>query len=97
MTEEEVMELTVRVDVDAVRAYRDAVGRKTRDVVAALGSAGLADLVSRGDAARAPRGFGALEGQPRAVELGTSAITHNAVHLGEAATIRSLAGFNIGI
>jgi hypothetical protein len=53
MAEEEVMELTVRVDVDAVRAYRDAVGRK--------------------------------------------AITHNAVHLGEAATIRSLAGFNIGI
>jgi len=97
MTEEEVMELTLRVDVDAVRAYRDAVGRKTRDVVAALGSAGLADLVSRADAARVPRGFGALEGQPRAVELGTSAITHNAVHLGEAATIRSLAGFNIGI
>ena len=97
MTEEEVTELTVRADVDAVRAYRDAVGRKTRDVVAALGSAGLDELVSRADAARVPRGFGVLEGQPRAVELGTSAITHNAVHFGEATTIRSLAGFNIGI
>ena len=31
------------------------------------------------------------------IELGTSAITHNAVHLGEAATIRSLAGISLGI
>ena len=62
-----------------------------------VGSTGLAELVSRADAARVPRGFGALEDQPRAVELGTSAITHNAVHLGEAATIRRLARFSIGI
>jgi len=31
------------------------------------------------------------------IELGPSAITHNAVHLGEAATIRSLAGISLGI
>jgi len=97
MTEDEMVDLTTRADVGAVRAYRDAVGRQTRDVVAALGSAGLAELLNPADAARASRGFTPLEGQPRAVELGTSAITHNAVHLGEAATIRSLAGFAIGI
>ncbi len=97
MTEDEVIDLTARADVGAVRAYRDAVGRKTRDVVAALGSAGLAELVDPADSARVPLGFRALEGQPRAVELGTSAISHNAVHLGEAATIRSLARLTLGI
>jgi len=97
MTEDEVVDLTERADVGAVRAYRDAVGLKTRQVVASLGSDGLEQIVSQSDAARGPRGFRAFEGQPRAVELGTSAVTHNAIHLGEAATIRGLAGFPLGI
>lgn len=97
MTEDEVAEFTVRADVAAVRAYRDAVGLRTRDVAAALGPAGYAEIVSAADDARAPGDFRALAGQPRALELGTSAITHNAMHLGEAVTIRSLAGFALGI
>jgi len=44
MTEDEVVEFTVRADVDAVRAYPGAVALQTREVVASLGSAGLAEV-----------------------------------------------------
>ena len=97
MTEDEVAEFTARADVTAVRAYRDAVGLKTRDVAATLGPAAYTEIVGAADAARVPGGFRALVGQPRGLELGTSAITHNAMHLGEAVTIRSLAGFGLGV
>ena len=92
MTEDELTEFSTRADIAAIRAYRDAVGRRTREVVEALGPASWADLVSPADAARVPDWFTVFVGQPRAFELGTSAITHNAIHLGEAATIRSLVG-----
>lgn len=95
MTDDEVAELTARADVAAVRAYRDAVGRRTRDVVATLGPAAGAEIVGEVDAARAPAGFQAFVGQSRAFELGHSAVTHNAMHLGEAVTIRGLAGFPV--
>ena len=91
-TEDEVSELSAQADVAAVRAYRDAVGLKTRDVAAALGPADWAEILTAADAARVPGGFQAFLGQPRALELGTSAILHNALHLGEAVTIRGLAG-----
>jgi hypothetical protein len=96
MTEDEVAEFTARADIDAVRAYRDAVGLKTRDVAAALAPGSWAETLSTADAARVPAGFQAFVGQPRALELGTSAILHNAMHLGEAVTIRGLAGFALG-
>ena len=96
MTEDELTEFAARIDIGAVRAYRDAVGLKTRDVVTTLAPAGWADIVSTADAARVPDWFKVFVGQPRALELGTSAITHNAIHLGEAVTIRSLAGFAVG-
>jgi DinB superfamily len=90
MTEDELTEFAARVDIAAVRAYRDAVGLRTRDVVATLEPANWVEPVSTVDAARLPDWFKAFVGQPRALELGTSAITHNAIHLGEAVTIRSL-------
>ncbi|MBI1847711.1 MAG: DinB family protein [Candidatus Rokubacteria bacterium] len=93
MTEDEVADFTARADIAAVRAYRDAVGLRTRDVAAALGPGAWAEILSTADAVRVPAGFRAFVGQPRAFELGTSAITHNAMHLGEAVTIRGLAGF----
>ena len=92
MTEDEVAEFTVRADIAAIRAYRDAVGLKTRDVAAALEPAGWAEILGTADAARVPGGFQVFVGQSRALELGTSAILHNAMHLGEAVTIRGLAG-----
>jgi hypothetical protein len=92
MTEDELTEFVASADIAAIRAYRDAVGRRTRDVVETLGPASWAELVSPADAARVPDWFKVFVGQPRAIELGTSAITHNAIHLGEAVTIRSLVG-----
>jgi len=90
MTEEELTAFSARVDIATVRAYRDAVGLRTRDVVATLGPANWEQPFSATDASRAPEWFRVFVGQPRAIELGTSAITHNAIHLGEAVTIRSL-------
>ena len=40
---------------------------------------------------------GAWQGQSRAVRLGATAITHNAMHLGEAITIRGQAGLALGL
>jgi hypothetical protein len=96
MTEDELNEFARHVDVAAVHAYRDAVGLRTRDVVATLGSASWGEPVSPADAARVPDWFKVFVGQSRALELGTSAITHNAIHLGEAVTIRSLTGPAVG-
>ena len=91
MTEGELTEFAARADIGAVRAYRDAVGLRTRDVVAAVEPASWLEVESTVDTARLPDWFKPFIGQPRALELGTSAITHNAIHLGEAVTIRSLA------
>ena len=90
MTEEELTAFAASADIGAIRAYRDAVARRTRDVVTALEPARWAELVSPADAARVPDWFKVFVGQPRAFELGTAAISHNALHIGEAATIRSL-------
>lgn len=92
MTENQLTEVSASVDIGAGRAYRDAVGLRTREIVATLEPARWDKPVSTVDAARVPDWFKAFVGQPRALELGTSAITHNAIHLGEAVTIRSLAG-----
>jgi hypothetical protein len=53
MTDDEVSELTRQVDVAAVRAYRDAVGRRTREVVRALAPAAWNEPVTAADTARA--------------------------------------------
>src|SRR5262249_31810420 len=91
MSEQELAEFATRVDVAAGRAYCGAVGLRTRDVIASLAPERWAEPLTAVDAARVPEWFRPFEGQPRALELGTSAITHNAMHLGEAVTLRSLA------
>ena len=92
MTEDELTEFAASADITAICAYRDAVGLRTRDVVATLGPTYWTELIGPVDAARVPDWFQVFVGQPRALELGTSAVTHNAIHLGEAVTIRSLIG-----
>jgi hypothetical protein len=110
MTGDEVAELTGRADVAAVRAYRDAVGRRTREVVRALAPAAWEEPVGPADTARAaaagafgPRagwvdgvGFRAWQDQSRAARLAGAALRHNALHLGEAVTLRGLAGRGLG-
>ena len=100
MTDDEVGEMTARADIAAVRAYRSAVGLRTREVVSALAAdewdriVGAEDI-ERGAAAGAFRDW--VEGQTypwqgwsRADQLASSAIRHNAAHIGEAVTVRSL-------
>jgi len=105
MTDDEVSDLTRRADVAAVRAYRDAVGRCTREVVRALAPGVWEEPVTVADTTRAhavgafgPRagwvdgeGFPPWQGQSRAARLSGAALRHNAMHMGEAVTVRGLA------
>jgi hypothetical protein len=106
MSAEEVDELTKRIDVAAARAYRSAVGRQTREVVQAVAPAAWAETVGAEDVARALRD-GAIgpqagwlvdfwQNHSRAARLGTVGIMHNALHLGEAQTLRSVLGLGGG-
>ena len=82
-----------------------AVGHRTRQVVQALRADAWDAVVGQADVKRAAAA-GALrdwvEGQPypwvgwsRADQLASSALRHNAAHIGEAVTIASLAGMNL--
>lgn len=111
MTDGEVSELTRRADVAAVRAYRDAVGRRTREVARALPPEAWDEPVTRADTTRAAAagalgpnapwvdgvGFKPWQDQSRAARLSGAALRHNAVHIGEAVTVRGLAGRRVGI
>jgi hypothetical protein len=107
----DVGDLTQRAEVQAVRAYRTAVGRRTRDVVRDLRPGAWDEVIGFTDTTRAAAagafapntpwvdemGYKPWQGHSRAAQLASSAIAHNAMHLGEAVTIRSLAGFALGI
>ena len=104
MTGDEVAEMSARADVAAVRAYRTAVGLRTREVVQSLPAPTWDEVIGDADLARA----GAttfrdwMPGQPypwrgwtRAEQLASSALRHNSAHIGEAVTIRGIAGFGL--
>lgn len=107
MTDTEVGELGARLDVAAARAYRDAVGRRTQEVVKALAPARWSEILSAVDTDRAVAGgaFGPgaewvpkmYQGRTRGGMLGANAIAHNAMHLGEAISVRGLAGLGLGL
>ena len=107
MTADEVAELSERADVAAVRAYRAAVGLRTREVVQALAAAAWEEVVDEADIRRAAA-TGAFrdwvdgerypwQGWTRAAQLASSAVRHNAAHIGEAVTLRGLAGFGVAL
>jgi hypothetical protein len=107
MTDAEVTDLGNRLDLAAARAYRSAVGRRTREVVPALPAAAWTETVSAADVGRAVAAgaFGPnaawveklWQGVSRANRLGATAITHNAMHLGEAIAIRGQLGLPLGM
>jgi DinB superfamily len=106
MTETDMSELTARADVPSVRTYRAAVGIRTRQVVQALRAGAwdepvTEDDINRAAAAGAFRDWDAGQPHPwlgwsRADQIASSALRHNAAHIGEAVTIRSLAGLGLG-
>jgi hypothetical protein len=101
MTPSEVRQLSQAIDVDALLAYRDAVGRRTRQVIERLDDAVLEGPMSddEADALAAARTFGEHAGwvdrgwrtRNRAWFLWL-ATGHCYQHLGEAATVRALVG-----
>jgi hypothetical protein len=104
MSDDEVAELTRLADIAAVRAYRAAVGRRTRQVVQALAPEAWDEPVGLSDTTRAARagafgpnagwvegvGLGAWQDQSRGARLAGAALRHNAMHMGEAVTVRGL-------
>jgi DinB superfamily len=107
MTSPEVTQLTGRIDLGALRAYRDAVGLRTRELVGAFkpqdwAGAVAADAVERAAASgcfgvRTEQFGKMLPGRPRAAMLSGIALIHPAGHMGEAATIRTAGGFGTGV
>lgn len=107
MTDQEVADLTAHADIAAVRAYRSAVGRRTQEVVRAMRPDAWDEIVAAPDIRRAAA-VGALRdwvegakypwlGWTRAEQLASSALRHNAAHIGEAVTIRGIAGVGLDI
>ena len=107
MSMAEVAALSAAIDIAALRDYRDAVGRRTREII---GSYGAKDWEGEVEAAAAERAgalgcFGArkdalvkgMTGRPRRAVLSAILIMHSASHLGEGATVRSAGGFGTGI
>ncbi len=106
MSDAEVGDLTSRVDISELRAYRAAVGRQTREVIRQLSPADLTQLANPERIARA-FASGAVVKNGRWVQqfwdgksvgfflwLGTG---HNFMHLGEANLIRTLVGAGPGV
>lgn len=103
MTAEEVAALSEAADLAALREYRDAVGRRTRELVEAMPEDGWTGRVEAADVERAVAAgafggkaaplAGYFTGWPRAAVLGGLAVIHSAEHIGEAFTVQSLGGF----
>jgi hypothetical protein len=108
MTKPEVAELTAKVDVAALRDYRDAgrppdagghprVGGRS-DWQGELQASALEKAASLG--CFGPKGemvAKAFTGRPRVGILGGLLVTHAAMHMGEAQTVRTAGGFGSGI
>lgn len=108
MSDAEVSELSATVDLAALRAYRLAVGRRTQEVVRGLRPEALDEIVpaSHLEQAISQGAFGpkagwvverAWQGRTKGFLLGRNSIVHNALHLGEAMSVRSQAGLGLGL
>ena len=107
MTKAEVADLTAQVDVAALRDYRDAVGRRTQEVIRGFGPSDWQGELQAPplEKAAALGCFGpngamvakAFTGRPRIGILGGLLVTHAAMHMGEAQTVRTAGGFGSGI
>ena len=105
MTDDEVSDFSAHVNIGDLMAYREAVGRRTCEVVAALRPAALDQEI---DGSEIERAFAAgtfsqnagwlrvfMSGKSKAFVLGHVATGHNFMHLGEAWAIRSLLGLGL--
>jgi len=103
MTPREVADLSERVDIDVLLSYRHAVGRQTRDVIAAIDD-GTIEAPVDADRDRQVAVLGdhvgwAVGRRPpwRGIDVLLLAAGHAYQHWGEAITIRSLSGLGLGL
>ena len=104
MKSADVWDLTRQIDVAALREYRDAVGKHTREIVGAfkdadwqgsIESSALERVAAQGNIPEAlVKIFG---GRPRSAVLSGIALFHPSGHMGEAVTVRSAGGFGTGV
>lgn len=102
MSDDEVGDFTASIDLAAMRQYRAAVGRNTRELVAAMPDAEWSNVIDRDAMERAQAAgslgpnagwmLGVFGGRTKALILSHAAVSHNFWHLGEAVTVRGLAG-----
>ena len=107
MSSAEVTELTRLIELGALREYRDAVGRRTRELVGAFKPQDWEGVTAPEAVQRAADqgAFGArtealvkvFTGRPRSALLSAIALFHCSGHLGEAVTIRGAGGFGTGV
>ena len=107
MTDDEVSDFSDTVDITALRDYRAAVGRRTREIVGGLRPAALDEVIDPSHVQRAisqgtiGENAGWLEGyvagKTKAFLLGQVVTGHNFMHLGEAWCLRSLAGQRLSL
>ena len=107
MSSPEVTELSRQIDLGALREYRDAVGRATREIVGGFKPEDWTGEVSAESIRRAADqgAFGvrtdavlkAFTARPRGTLLSGIAIFHPAAHMGEASTVRTAGGFGTGV
>lgn len=102
MQDAEVNDLSARIDLRGLRAYRAAVGRRTREVIGALDADRLDRVITADDVARA-RAAGAFgtgaewvpdlwTGATLGFLAGRNAIVHNSTHFGEIGIVRAALG-----
>ena len=104
MKSPEVTDLTGRIDIGALREYRDAVGKRTRDIIGAFKDADWGGNVDPAPLERLA-GQGVIPaplakvfgGRPRVLFLNGIALFHASGHMGEAVTVRSAGGFGTGV
>jgi hypothetical protein len=107
MNDDDVADFTRRVDLDALKEYRNAVGRRTREVVQAMRPEEWAELQDA-EAMQRVTEAGALSengqwiasvfgGKSKALILSHTCVAHSFWHLGEGITVRSLIGAKVAL
>ncbi|HYB42851.1 MAG TPA: DinB family protein [Candidatus Methylomirabilis sp.] len=107
MAKPEVAELSAKIDVGALRDYRDAVGKRTREMIGRLAASDWTGEVQLANVekaaalgcfgARAEAITKAFAGRPRTAVMSGLFVMHSAMHMGEAGTIRAAGGFGTGV
>jgi hypothetical protein len=104
MKSPDVTALSKQINLDALREYRDAVGKRTRELIGGFQPDDWEGQIQQSAMERAaaegavpPQMVQAFTGRPRSAVLSGIALFHPAGQFGEATTIRSAGGFGTGI